>query len=150
MPKFSGVIPPVVSPLIAPDQLDGEAVGRIVDHLIAGGVSGLFVLGTTGEGPSLTYQMRYEMVERTCEQANGRVPVLVGVTDTCLEESVALAEHASACGAAAIVAAAPPATSANVCPPAHTLAEAARYSVFRDPAGNRPTPTKPPVRSDAL
>ena len=107
MPKFSGVIPPVVSPLIVPDQLDGEAVGRIVDHLIAGGVSGLFVLGTTGEGPSLTYQMRYEMVERTCEQANGRVPVLVGVTDTCLEESVALAEHASACGASAIVAAAP-------------------------------------------
>ena len=107
MPKFSGVIPPVVSPLIAPDQLDGEAVDRVVEHLIGGGVSGLFVLGTTGEGPSLTYQMRYEMVERTCEQAEGRVPVLVGVTDTSLAESVALAEHASACGASAIVAAAP-------------------------------------------
>ena len=107
MPKFSGVIPPVVSPLIAPDQLDGEAVDRVVEHLIGGGVSGLFVLGTTGEGPSLTYQMRYEMVERTCEQANDRVPVLVGVTDTSLAESVALAEHASACGASAIVAAAP-------------------------------------------
>jgi 4-hydroxy-tetrahydrodipicolinate synthase len=89
------------------DQLDVDAVDRIVDHLVQGGVSGLFVLGTTGEGPSLTYQMRYEMVERTCEQVKGRVPVLVGVTDTSLAESIALAEHAAACGASAIVAAAP-------------------------------------------
>lgn len=107
MPKFSGVIPPVVSPMSAFDQLDLEAVDRIVEHLISGEVSGLFVLGTTGEGPSLTYQMRYEMVERSCACADGRVPVLVGVTDTSLAESVALAEHASNCQAAAIVAAAP-------------------------------------------
>lgn len=107
MSKFSGVIPPVVSPMTASDQLDVEAVDRIVEHLIAGGVSGLFVLGTTGEGPSLTYQMRYEMVERCCDSAEGRIPVLVGVTDTSLAESVALAEHAANCQAAAIVAAAP-------------------------------------------
>lgn len=107
MQKFSGVIPPVVSPMASADQLDVEAVDRVVEHLIQGGVSGLFVLGTTGEGPSLTYQMRYEMVERTCEHVKGRVPVLVGVTDTSLAESIALAEHAASCGAAAIVAAAP-------------------------------------------
>lgn len=107
MHKFSGVIPPVVSPMNSSDELDVEAVDRIVEHLIQGGVSGLFVLGTTGEGPSLTYQMRYEMVERTCDQVKGRIPVLVGVTDTSLAESIALAEHAAASGAAAIVAAAP-------------------------------------------
>ena len=107
MHKFSGVIPPVVSPMKSADQLDVEAVERVVEHLIQGGVSGLFVLGTTGEGPSLTYQMRYEMVEQTCEHVKGRVPVLVGVTDTSLAESIALAEHAASCGAAAIVAAAP-------------------------------------------
>lgn len=107
MAKFSGVIPPVVSPLKTPDSLDLEAVDRIVEHLIGGGVSGLFVLGTTGEGPSLSYQIRYEMVERVCERVNGRVSVLVGVTDSCFAESLALAEHAATCGASAIVAAAP-------------------------------------------
>lgn len=107
MPKLSGVIPPVVTPLISHDQLDVEAVDRIVNHLLEGGVSGLFVLGTTGEGPSVSYQIRYEMVERTCGAASERVPVLVGVTDSCLAESLALAEHAAACGALAIVAAAP-------------------------------------------
>lgn len=107
MTSYSGVIPPVVSPMLTPDQLDGPAVSRIVEHLISGGVSGLFVLGTTGEGPSLTARMRREMVELTCKAVAGRVPVFVGVTDTCLAESIALAEHASRCGAAAIVAAAP-------------------------------------------
>lgn len=104
---FSGVIPPVVSPLVSDEQLDTAAIDRITEHLIGGGVSGLFVLGTTGEGPSLTYQMRYEMVERTCEAVRGRVPVLVGVTDTSFSESLALAEHAASSGAKAIVAAAP-------------------------------------------
>lgn len=107
MKKLCGAIPPMVSPLKSGDQLDVEAVDRIVDHLILGGVSGLFVLGTTGEGPSLTYQMRYEMVERVCERVNLRIPVLVAVTDTCLAESVSLAEHSAMCGAAAVVAAAP-------------------------------------------
>lgn len=107
MPRFSGIIPPVVTPLIKIDQLDVEAVDRIAEHLIAGGVNGLFVLGTTGEGPSMTYQVRYEMVERTVESAAGRVPVLVGVTDTSIVESLHLAEHAARSGAAAIVAAAP-------------------------------------------
>lgn len=107
MLALSGVIPPVVTPLLAHDQLDPAAVDRVVNHLIQGEVNGLFALGTTGEGPSLNYQIRYEMVERTCAAAAGRVPVLVGVTDTSLSESLALAEHADSCGAAAIVAAAP-------------------------------------------
>lgn len=105
--KLSGVVPPVVTPMLTDDQLDIAAVDRIVEHLITGGVSGLFVLGTTGEGPSLNYQMRYEMVERTRETAGERVPVLVGVTDTSFSESLALAQHSANCGAAAIVAAAP-------------------------------------------
>jgi 4-hydroxy-tetrahydrodipicolinate synthase len=75
--------------------------------VISGGVQGLFVLGTTGEGPSLSYQIRYEMVERTCEVVAGRVPVLVGITDSCLAESLQLAEHAANSQAAAVVAAAP-------------------------------------------
>ena len=95
MSGFSGVIPPIVSPLLAADQIDAPAVSRIVQHLISGGVSGLFVLGTTGEGPSLTPQMRAEMIELTCAAAAGQVPVLVGVTETCLAASIALATHAT-------------------------------------------------------
>ena len=107
MAMFTGIIPPLVTPLKAIDQLDTDAAERVCEHLITGGVKGVFALGTTGEGPSLTYQIRYEMVECVCDAVAGRVPVLVGVTDCVLPEAIHLAEHAAANNAAAIVAAAP-------------------------------------------
>lgn len=107
MPKLTGIIPPIVTPLIKHDQLDLPAVDRVCQHIMDGGVNGLFVLGTTGEGPSLTYQIRYELVERVCESVRGKVPVLVGITDSSLAESLHLAQHAAGCGATAVVAAAP-------------------------------------------
>jgi dihydrodipicolinate synthase/N-acetylneuraminate lyase len=74
---------------------------------LAGGVHGLFLLGTTGEGPSLSYELKYEMVKKSCEIIDGRVPVLVGITDTSFAESIRLAKHAAACDADAVVLAPP-------------------------------------------
>lgn len=102
-----GVIPPMVTPLAGEDQLDGAAVERLVEHMLGGGVHGLFVLGTTGEGPSLPAQLQREMLRRTCDVVGGRVPVLAGVTHSSLQESIALAEAAAAAGAQAVVAAPP-------------------------------------------
>ncbi|TWT67761.1 putative 2-keto-3-deoxy-galactonate aldolase YagE [Posidoniimonas polymericola] len=104
---FSGIIPPMVTPLVDRDHLDVPGLERLVDHIIGGGVHGLFVLGTTGEGPSLGYDVRREIVARTCELAAGRVPVLVGVTDTSYSESLRLTEHAAECGAKGVVLAPP-------------------------------------------
>ncbi len=102
-----GIIPPMVTPLVARDELDHAGLERLVEHVLAGGVHGLFLLGTTGEGPSLGYRLRCELIERVCRQVEGRVPVLVGVTDTAFTESVTLAEHAADEGAAAVVLSAP-------------------------------------------
>jgi 4-hydroxy-tetrahydrodipicolinate synthase len=67
----------------------------------------LFILGTTGEFSSLSYKLRHELIERVCRQVNGRVPVLVGITDTSLMESVNLAHKAADAGASALVSAPP-------------------------------------------
>lgn len=107
MTCIKGIIPPMITPLKGDDELDLEGTSRLVEHMLAGGVHALFLLGTTGEAQSLTYRLRYEFVERVCRQVAGRVPVLVGVTDTSLDESVRLAEHAAKCGAVGVVAAAP-------------------------------------------
>ena len=98
-----GIIPPMVTPLENRDTLDAPGLKRLVEHILAGGVHGLFVLGTSGEGPSLSYRLRCELIERTCEQVAGRVPVLVGVTDASFVESVNLADYAADVGAAAVV-----------------------------------------------
>jgi 2-dehydro-3-deoxy-D-pentonate aldolase len=101
--RFSGVIPPLVTPMVGRDQLDFEGLGRLIEHVIAGGVQGIFVLGTTGEAPSLSYALRREMIAESIRCVGNRVPVLVGVTDTSFVESARLAKHASNCGADALV-----------------------------------------------
>src|SRR5678815_760295 len=83
-----GIVPPMITPLRDRDTLDHDGLEKIIEHLLAGGVSGLFILGTTGEGPSLGYRLRREVIEHTCRLVNGRVPVLVGITDTAFVESL--------------------------------------------------------------
>jgi len=102
-----GVIPPIVTPLSGRDSLDAAGLERLIEHILSGGVHGLFVLGSSGEAPSLSYRLRYELIDRTCEQVAGRVPVLVGITDTSFTESINTANKAKDSGAAAVVLAAP-------------------------------------------
>lgn len=102
-----GLVPPLVTPLQGPDRLDEAGLERLLEHVVGGGVQGLFLLGTTGEGPSLSYRLRRELVERTCRHVNGRVPVLVCITDTSPVESLRVAGWAADAGAVAVVSAPP-------------------------------------------
>ncbi len=106
-PPLTGIIPPLITPLHSRDALDVAGLERLVEHVLAGGVHGLFVLGTTGEAPSLSYRLRRELIERVCRQVAGRVPVLVGITDTAFVEAVHLAQFAAEAGAQALVLAPP-------------------------------------------
>lgn len=105
--KLSGIIPPMVTPLSGRDQLDVAGLERLIEHILAGGVSGLFLLGTTGEGPSLSYRLRRELIDRVSRQVANRVPILVGITDTAFEESLNIARAAAESGASALVLAPP-------------------------------------------
>ena len=104
---LTGIVPPMITPLRDRDELDAAGLEKLIEHILSGGVSGLFILGTTGEGPSLSYRLRRELIERVCKQVKDRVPVLVGITDTAFIESVNLARHAADVGASALVAAPP-------------------------------------------
>ncbi|MEM1442795.1 MAG: dihydrodipicolinate synthase family protein [Verrucomicrobiota bacterium] len=105
--EYHGIIPPMITPLKNHDTLDVDGLERLVHRMIDGGVHGIFALGTTGEAPSLSYRLRRELVQKTCEFAAGKVPVIVGITDTSLEESIRLAEDVADLGAAAVVTSAP-------------------------------------------
>ncbi len=104
---LSGIIPPLVTPLLGNDTLDVASLENLVEHLIAGGVHGLFILGTTGEEQSLSYRLRKEMIRETSRINAGRLPLLVCITDTSIVESVNLANYAAECGASAVVSAPP-------------------------------------------
>jgi dihydrodipicolinate synthase/N-acetylneuraminate lyase len=106
-PLFHGIVPPLLTPLTATGGLDIESLHRLLAHVIDGGVHGLFALGTTGEFPSLSPVVRRDVIRQTCRITAGRVPVVVGVTDTSVSESIDLAHVAADAGADAIVLNAP-------------------------------------------
>lgn len=102
-----GIITPMATPLSSPDALERPATERLLEKLISGGVSGVFILGTTGEAPGLSYRLRVELVDQVCSVVAGRIPVLVSVTDTSMVESLNFAEVAARDGASGLVLAAP-------------------------------------------
>jgi 4-hydroxy-tetrahydrodipicolinate synthase len=112
----SGIIVPIITPFNRDGSIDWPAYERVVDHVIGGGVDAIFVLGATGEGPSLGTEEQRELIKATQKHVAGRCAVYVGVTDTSLTESLHMAGHACECGAdAAVIAPAPyfPATPAG-------------------------------------
>ncbi|MEU5716876.1 dihydrodipicolinate synthase family protein [Streptomyces sp. NPDC020403] len=104
---YSGVIPPVVTPLTEDGELDRVSLERVVGHLLDGGVSGLFALGSSGETAYLTPGQQDEVIKVITAASAGQVPVLVGAIETTTNRVVERARAAAALGADAVVATAP-------------------------------------------
>ena len=102
-PRYHGIIPPLVTPLLDRDRLDRDGTKKLLEHVIGGGVHGIFILGTTGEAPSLSYRLRREFIQLVCSEVRQAIPVLVGVTDTSMVESLDLSKVARDAGADAAV-----------------------------------------------
>lgn len=107
MRQLNGIIPPMVTPLADQDRLDEAGLERLIEHILNGGVQGLFVLGSSGEATSLPESLRKAVVQKSIRQVARRVPVMVGITDTCLSDCLSRAAHAAAQGADAVVLSAP-------------------------------------------
>ncbi len=105
--RWHGIVPPMITPLRGEDQLDEAGVERLIEHMVAGGIHGLFILGTSGEAPSLSYRLRRDLITRSARIIRRRIPLLVGITDTSVVEMMGIADHAAEAGAAALVLSAP-------------------------------------------
>lgn len=104
---LNGIVVPLVTPLIDNDHLDIAGLENLIEHMIKGGVHGIFVLGTTGEAQSLSFKLREEMIRQTNKILNGRLPLLVGISDTSITDSIRLSHVAETNGAYAVVSAPP-------------------------------------------
>lgn len=98
-----GVIVPIPTPLLNFDKIDLDGLSNLIEHLISAGVSGISILGHTGEEHCIDYEVRRTMINETCRIAHGRIPVLVSISDTSFNESYVLASYAKVCGASAMV-----------------------------------------------
>src|SRR2546429_9105086 len=103
MRKLEGIVAPMATALTPDGGIDQKRTRTLVDFLIEGGIDALFPLGTSGEFALLNDDERRTVIQTVVDQANGRVPVLAGVSDTSLANVVGHAKDAKEAGAGAVV-----------------------------------------------
>jgi len=92
--ELKGLIAASFTPLKKDGSLNLKEIPKIVDDQLKNGIKGFYVLGSTGEGFSLTVEDRKRVAEAYVEAVDCRVPVVVQVGHNSIDESVALAKHA--------------------------------------------------------
>jgi len=110
---LDGVIPPIITPLGTGGEIDTAGLDKVVEHVLVGGCSGLFALGTTGEGAWLTAAQRRTVVRATVAASRGRMPVLAGILQPGTALAREAAQQAEADGADALVVGSPYYSSAE-------------------------------------
>lgn len=104
--KYNGVVVPMVTPVTPSGLLDTEAVERIIKSFAKHNVSPL-LMGTTGEGNSVSTMQGQELIETAVKAAEGKITIYAGLTGNCYMEQLKQAGYYSACGADVIVATLP-------------------------------------------
>ncbi len=104
--KYHGVVVPMVTPLNEDLSIDVEAVKRIINNFAKYGVHAL-IMGTTGEGNSVSVSGGEEMIRAAAEAANGRITIYAGLGGCCVSEQYEAARRYAAAGADVIAATLP-------------------------------------------
>ncbi len=106
--KISGLLAAPFTPMHPGGAIDTGRIPAMVDLLVNNGIKGIFICGSTGEGPSLTVSERKELAEAFVAAAAKRLKVFVHVGHNSLEDAMELARHAEQTGAD-FISATPPA-----------------------------------------
>jgi 4-hydroxy-tetrahydrodipicolinate synthase len=100
--KPYGIIPAMVTPLDENEALNESALRRLVNHLIEGGVHGLFAIGSQGEFWAFDPEEKRRILEAVVDEAGGRVPVYGGTAAVSTRKAVALTRMAEEVGVDAV------------------------------------------------
>jgi 4-hydroxy-tetrahydrodipicolinate synthase len=106
--KFEGIYTPAVTPFTAEGEIDKAEFANVLESLVAAGVHGIIIGGSTGEYYAQTPEERFALAAFAQEVVKGRTALIVGTGATRTEDSVAYAKHAREIGADAIMVASPP------------------------------------------
>jgi len=97
-----GIVTPLITPVDARERVDETGLRNVIEHVLRGGVHGVFVAGSTGEFYGLDYDEKKRTAEITLDQVKGRVPVYVGASAITTRECIKLSKMAESAGAQAV------------------------------------------------
>lgn len=103
---FSGASTAIVTPF-KDGNVDYTAFEKMIERQIAGGISALVVLGTTGEAPTITYDERDEILRFAVKTTRHRIPVIAGCSSNCTENACSMVKKASIAGVDGVLSATP-------------------------------------------
>lgn len=92
-----GVLPAMVTPFDKEGKINEKALIKLINHLLDGGVHGIFAVGTTGEFYGLSHEEYRRLLQITVDQVKGRVPVYAGATSIVTKDTVGLVNIAEEC-----------------------------------------------------
>ncbi len=93
----AGIIPALVTPIDQGEKINFSALEKLIEHVIQGGVHGIFITGTTGEFYGLTHEEKKDLFQCAVDQSNSRVPVYAGTGAITTKESIQLTQIAESC-----------------------------------------------------
>lgn len=108
MGAFRGAWPATITPTDEVGGLNEAALADLIEYLLAKGVDGFYLCGTTGEGVWMSGAERKRAVERAAQVIDGRVPFIVHVGTVGTRPARALARHAAEHGAVGVSSILPP------------------------------------------
>ena len=94
-----GSIVALVTPMLADDSVDYDALRKLIDWHIDQGTDCIGVVGTTGESPTVSVEEHCEIIRVSVTQAAGRVPIMAGCGANSTKEAIELAQFAKTVGA---------------------------------------------------
>ncbi len=100
--RLHGIFPPILTPLYEDGQIDHDSLARLVDHLVEGGVHGIWAMGTTGEFACFDADQREAAIRTTVEATRGRVPVIACIGDASSLLAIEHGRRAARAGADAV------------------------------------------------
>ena len=101
-PIFTGAATALITPT-TPAGVDYEALGRLIDWQISGGIDALVIAGSTGEGKTLSITEHREVLRYSAERIAGRVPMIAGTGSNETSVSISLSRYACEVGADALL-----------------------------------------------
>ncbi len=99
---IKGVLVPLITPFDEKERVDEALMRSLVDFYVKAAVQGLFVLGSSGQGPAMSIASRKKAAEVALDQARAQIPVIIHVGTADAESTVELAVHAAEKGATAV------------------------------------------------
>ena len=96
---LTGSLVAIATPMRKDGALDLPALGKLIDFHVANGTSGIVMVGTTGESPTVDVEEHCLLIKTAVEQARGRIPIVAGTGANSTAEAVALTAYAKEAGA---------------------------------------------------